>query len=711
MSPNFGGVVYSPVGGGPTLWIASSAAPEADIKISASLYQHSSDSTGHNAGVAARVKADGSGGYVGIFNLDTDRYEIYRIVGGVASVKLASSATTYTYTNTTTTPITLSVTGTGATVNIVMQANGVDVVTFADTAAARVTTAERYGIWLYNNAGNGLFINSMTAESISSAGAAVTFSLSGASAVDGFIFQRSGATGTVSLTCEFTGVPASVQARLVNAGTSTPVAGHDWSTKIASPSGSSGVLNFANVPQGGFYQVQIRDSADTAAITTPGNQFGVGVRIALIGQSNIEALSMLGTGTPNAKLRVYDRYRSPGQWLAPTTGAGAIELGNALVAALGGNIPVGLIQYAVSGAGLQSGSGVATATSGNTARYWLDETAAAGIPWHDFSTAMALIGPDVELIVYGQGESDAQTGVGVSTYGTALTTLIGKLRTLLGANKPVILPLLGQTNHPGTTAANWDTVRQAQIATAAALTGVSPVSKHDLACDAGSPDMSAANFVIWGQRLGQKLAHALGLVSYGDGPSISSVATVSSTVYDINLTHRGGTDITPVSPTTITGLQFKDGSTVITPSTVVRQSASVIRATLATAPTGAVTVQSAFGKTPTGAVAKDNSAFALPLMASAPVAAAASTARTVTLTMRDDTGPAANLTGMKVSLRLGTGPHDSGAVLYQSATETTDASGVMTFSFNSADISAGGSALLDVITSDGRNLCRVVTVA
>jgi hypothetical protein len=470
------------------------------------------------------------------------------------------------------------------------------------------------------------------------ASAAAAFTLTGATAVDGFTFQRSGTTATASFAGTYTGAPTSIQARLVNAGTSTAVTGFDWSTKVASPTGNAFSFSFASVPQGGFYQLQLRDSADTGTVTTPSNVFGVGKRVIPIGQSNIETLSMYGTGTPNAKLRVYDRWRNPGAWSTTTTGAGAIALGNKLITDAGDDVPVALIQFAVSGAGLHAGSGIATTTSGGVARDWLDLTAAPGRPWYDFVTAMNLIGPSAEIVIFGQGESDAMTAVSPSTYGTDLTTLIGRIRTLLGADTKIVLPLLGQTNDATSTDANWELVRQAQIAVASSVANVYLVSKHDLVCDAGSPDMSQASLLTWGTRLAQKIGDLLGYVTYSNGPSIASVTPVSSTVYDINLTHDGGTDITPTAPTQIADIRIKDGSTVVTPTDIVRQSATKIRFTLASPPSGTLTVQSAYGKVPASAnVAKDNTALALPLMASAPVTATA-LATTVSFAVVDEDG-------------------------------------------------------------------------
>jgi lysophospholipase L1-like esterase len=85
-------------------------------------------------------------------------------------------------------------------------------------------------------------------------------------------------------------------------------------------------------------------------------------------------------------------------------------------------------------------------------------------------------------------------------------------------------------------------------------------------------------------------------------------------------------------------------------------------------------------------------------------------ARTVTLTMGDENGPAANLTGVEVSFFDEPTPGDHTIARFKTKTETTDASGTMTFTAMST-LPSGGSGSIDVKLPDGRNLFRTVTVA
>lgn len=91
--------------------------------------------------------------------------------------------------------------------------------------------------------------------------------------------------------------------------------------------------------------------------------------------------------------------------------------------------------------------------------------------------------------------------------------------------------------------------------------------------------------------------------------------------------------------------------------------------------------------------------------------------RTVSLTLvlgkdaNNNDIPAANLAGVMVGFRLGSGPHNSGAALYQSSAETTDANGVLSFTFQSDAIGAGQSGVIEVLMPDGKNFLGLAAVA
>lgn len=84
--------------------------------------------------------------------------------------------------------------------------------------------------------------------------------------------------------------------------------------------------------------------------------------------------------------------------------------------------------------------------------------------------------------------------------------------------------------------------------------------------------------------------------------------------------------------------------------------------------------------------------------------------RTVTIRLGDENGPAANRTGLMVSFHAASGPHATGTALYQSASESTDANAVLTFSMQTSAIAAGDAGLLAVLMADGHHYLGRVMV-
>lgn len=86
------------------------------------------------------------------------------------------------------------------------------------------------------------------------------------------------------------------------------------------------------------------------------------------------------------------------------------------------------------------------------------------------------------------------------------------------------------------------------------------------------------------------------------------------------------------------------------------------------------------------------------------------TARTVSVTLGDASGPLANLTGVKVAFYDEATPDLHSVPRYKSSTQTTNASGVLSFVAQST-LASGGTGCLVVQMADGRNLAASVAVA
>ncbi len=214
----------------------------------------------------------------------------------------------------------------------------------------------------------------------------------------------------------------------------------------------------------------------------------------------------------------------------------------------------------------------------------------------------------------------------------------------------------------------------------------------------------AAGFTTLGQRCAQAVLHALRVASSSRGPSIASVAQVSSTAFDVNLALRGSaTDF--ALPQRITGFRALVGGirrSPVTIDSVARQSATKVRITLSSAPASMPTVDYLYGAAPTiTGVVKDNSSLTLPLEYNSGVlAVAAATAVTLTLTT-DGTTPAASLTGLQWAFFDQVTPNLFAAPVAQGAVESTDGSGVLVLDITGSALAPGAVGWLVITNSDG----------
>jgi hypothetical protein len=96
------------------------------------------------------------------------------------------------------------------------------------------------------------------------------------------------------------------------------------------------------------------------------------------------------------------------------------------------------------------------------------------------------VNPVCKFFVWDQGEKDGRIEVNANNYETNLTNLINNLRTAIGeASLPVILPLFNSdiAGAPVNPVTFWETVQNAKIAVAAAMTNVITVAMEDAEMD------------------------------------------------------------------------------------------------------------------------------------------------------------------------------------------------------------------------------------
>lgn len=444
---------------------------------------------------------------------------------------------------------------------------------------------------------------------------------------DGRIIQRFGAVGTIPISGTYVGSPTAIEARIVNDGTSTEVV--TWTVIDSAPSGGVFSGNLANVPQGGWYNIQVRFANDPATVDNGVNKVGVGILVGCIGQSNIYNWFAVGDGTltPSPLIRKYYNGTQPNLgvkvkgWntLPSSSSNGAISFANELVSIYG--VPIGLLDHGWGGKALRPEAD--KSTNGN---YWLNN--APGLVYSDFVNDAVSLG-GLEFVVWIQGERDAQNAEDGSTKITydmyrsgdpadpGLEYFItGRVRADI-PNKsqyqslPFFVVYLGSDT--GTAIDDdWFDIRRAQLYVVENVADVYPgASMLDLP-KADSLHYTAAGYTSLGLRCARAIAQSDGLSTYGYGPKITR-ATINGTDILLSVDHRSGTDFSSVGP--YTGFKVYDGGIEVTPITASKNSASEIKLTLPSVPSGVVTVRYQYGAAPdVTAAVKDNSVLSLPLI-------------------------------------------------------------------------------------------------
>lgn len=501
------------------------------------------------------------------------------------------------------------------------------------------------------------------------------------------VIQRSGTTGSLAISGTHSGT-ASVQARVVQHGTSTEVV--TWTTIDAAPGASTFSGTLTGIPQGSWYNIQVRNAAGVQSNGT--NRFGVGVLVGIAGQSNGQFWSSVGSVAPDSAV---SQYTASGWAVRSSAGSGANTFANNLRAKLGGTIPVAILNYAVSGTPV-----LQVAVTGGV-DYW--ENTATGSLYDLLIQAVVATGGKLEALLWIQGESDGDSAVAVSqsTYKTALLALFARIRTALSQSTlPIIVSPLGNLLAPRDSA-QWEGVRRAQVDVALQANNVLSSWIDDLPM-ADNVHLNASGYVGQGTRVARATAYALGLSSYARGPAIASASKLTTTTIEVVLTHRGGTDFTPTSG--ITGFEVLIGGSPVTLSSVARTAANKITITTAAAMSGAASLRYQYGPTPAVTTpAFDNSTDTLPIGSEATTAALTVSeipTVTVTLTTNGSTA-AASLTGLRWAIYLIGSPSLFGTLVLQGSTGTTDASGVFTLSLPGSGLVPGQTVFFIVTNSDG----------
>ncbi len=377
-------------------------------------------------------------------------------------------------------------------------------------------------------------------------------------------------TRSIAVQATWTGTPSAIRRRLENTN-GTPVAGFDWATAIATPTGGSATITLANVPAGGPYFLKLDFANDSAVTARQANGFYVGLIVLVLGQSNMVGLGQ-ATATPAAAAGSYVWNSSVATFSTPV-GDGHGALLATIRQAL--NIPVGIINVAV----------------GQTA-------IAAWQPGQpNYQNAIAQItaaGNDCGAIIWGQGESDAaNTLVNPAVYQAGLTAIYDGLRAALNrtaAQLPWVMAVIGRNARELGTSygdnASWQSVRTAQLAWAAVTAGAKIGAFGIDMPMTDSTHYTNAGYAEIGKRLGRSIARVLTPASVGydgAGPKIIS-ASRSGAAITVQCDLQGHASLTGTPPFTGWEISRDNFASTLPISSSALQPPDQIVLTLATLP-------------------------------------------------------------------------------------------------------------------------------
>ena len=419
---------------------------------------------------------------------------------------------------------------------------------------------------------------------------------------DGRIFQRHGTAADILVSGTYSGPPGAVEARAVHYGGSTAAVA--WTLIDAQPQNGIFLGELPQVPQGGWYQIEVRLASDPTVASRGQHRWGVGMLVACLGQSNMKEWFYTGEELSAHPLL---RWHTSRGWLSPgMQGHGAIAFGNRLIARLG--IPIGLLDYAVNGSGLHRKADWGTG-------FW-EDTRPDSI-YQQFVQAVSAAGGAIEFVIWLQGEADAARGtVTEAEYQASLERFIRQqIRTDIGNGSqrehlPVLVVLM--VKRPGGKDAPHQAIRNAQKrvteTTDDCFLGATTLDLTNLGKQHLAPDA----YTTLGLRTAQTVLYVLGLEKYYRGPQVSMVRQVDAMTIDIGIRHQGGTDFTPHAD--LTGWEVLAAGEPVPLAFVKRQDPQTIRIQLQAATAAPVSVRYLHGAMPNAThPVIDNSPIGLPL--------------------------------------------------------------------------------------------------
>jgi hypothetical protein len=544
--------------------------------------------TGPSVGIAARMDTNATiSNYVVRFVASAAQLILYRVDAG-AGTQLGSVA-----------DITIPTLGGGFKVlelrvsgsSISVWWDGVQVISVTD---ANITRIGRAGV---RTVGTGSATTGLQISRVYAIDTTPSDTITGTDQPSRKVYQRTGSTAAVTLAGTYTGTPAKVQVRVEAFADAATVL--DWTDATF---GAGTFTLAATLPQGGWYRLLARtvDGSNATLATWSGsNRFGVGLILAIAGQSNAIGYGDADYTTPADTVSIC----TAGTWGLATepivSGRRAnsgVPCANALATALG--IPVGLVcpdQLAA----LVGVDGTVWGFRGTT---HTDPATKYGV----LLTAINQAGGKIEAIIWSQGASDAINGQSTAAYLAAMDTLRTWLDEDTGRTVKWITSTVGRTVLAGSWDAGYNAVRAAHQTwddgtnrLNAADTIDYPIINGDLVGGYTS-HYGGASMRRRGRQEARALLSTLGLATSYGAPRITAAqfTTAARTAIRITISHRGGTTLTPA--TAIPGFTVADTVGPMTIASAVRETGTTLLITLAVAAVGATTLGYLLGQNPAG---------------------------------------------------------------------------------------------------------------
>ena len=352
---------------------------------------------------------------------------------------------------------------------------------------------------------------------------------------DGRIFQRQGQSAAIVVSGTYRGPIDAIEARVVRSDTFEEIVA--WSIIDDAPRNGIFVGELADVPQGGWYHIQVRSRSDRTVAMNGKHKWGVGLLIACLGQSNMKEWFYTGKDlTAHALLR---KFSSRGWSKLDRTGNAAIAFGNRIIDRLG--VPVGLMDYSVNGSGLRKEADWGTG-------YW-EDTSPDSI-YDRFITGVSDAGGAAEFVIWVQGEADAARGtVTKDEYANSLEHFItNQVRSdIANGSRHPNLPFLVvmMIKRPGGKDGPHQDIRDAQKQV------VDEVADCYLAATSldlknhGRQHLTPNAYISMGNRVAQTVLYVLGKETYYRGPSVSTVKQIDNRTIEVAIQHNGGSDFKP----------------------------------------------------------------------------------------------------------------------------------------------------------------------